>query len=925
VTPHTQLNYATKPNIVGANGQRVVYQDWQLAEMAQFAVNVVDSLDRDDTITMFEYDKNLADGWNLDDDPITNEQVTAAFTDRGVVFGVEAQQLAFNEALVIVSRRVPRALTPTIFIDHKATAIDDSQVDHTFTALELYNVSPYPVPLQNGNWQVVTLDPTIAGVSSPNSPLNPQQIAGGQNVTVPTAVPGVALTALTLIDNLTGAVGPSQPYTIGSRTDIGSNDNPNGPSPSTFIVDPNWTTATLNPDPNFATKSLTQMVPQFVAGNPATSAFNLDLLLPPYNRYVLTDFQYNAITPTAPFTATGAFFDMTTGSGSVTGGGSKFSLGVPQYTSTFVLRRRLNLNRPAPTITPGNPDELDNPFVEVDRISYVNYDPATVDGAAQAVAPFPPGTTDPTGRPVAGAFFNLRDPNEPNLLGSGNAASCDIQPKLTRLVSKQRRQPLDGYESGGYPSNPLYPTVTPNWPAAGTYPPSTNPVPQFLTYFPVSRVGYYQNQTVCVNSGDVPTVGTPFPPQATILVFSPNTFGQPSQYMPATFSGNNGSNSGGAGTITPFTLWQPHFDRDFASVGELLSVPLYGPSILTQSLAPKDTVATSNISVNLLASEGPLPPSAGNFYQPLVAQAKFFRPQHPSNVGQAAAVQNLQFDNRWHRVLELLEVPSRANQQIETNLLTQYPWLFPRALQRIPGKINLNGLRYPENLFALLDDPGQFNVLGYNNPTQGTYPDVFEPARNWWQQLLLARDGADPGTGGLYMPGSPASRPFRPLSHFDNSPHFDFTTQTSVDTLLNSVDDTLLRSLPSDGTMIDRRRLVEARSQIDLSSLSAAAGNTVDYYTRQRLLSKIAGNTTQRSNVFLVWVTVGFFEAFQPNPTTSPAVIQIGAEMTDQPRRRGFFVVDRSMLEDAWVPDLNNPQNGYFDYSKFIQYRKTLQ
>src|SRR4029077_17278358 len=74
------VNYATQSNQPPSPGSptsitnyRPVYQDWQLAEMAQFAVNIVDSLDRDDTITMFEYDKDLSNGWNLDDDPMTAE------------------------------------------------------------------------------------------------------------------------------------------------------------------------------------------------------------------------------------------------------------------------------------------------------------------------------------------------------------------------------------------------------------------------------------------------------------------------------------------------------------------------------------------------------------------------------------------------------------------------------------------------------------------------------------------------------------------------------------------------------------------------------------------------------------------------------------------------------------------------------------
>src|SRR5690606_36437995 len=61
-----------------------------LEEMAQFAVNVVDALDRDDVITKFEYDLDLTDGWN------------PAETD--VVYGVEAQSLTLSEVMWIQSQ-----------------------------------------------------------------------------------------------------------------------------------------------------------------------------------------------------------------------------------------------------------------------------------------------------------------------------------------------------------------------------------------------------------------------------------------------------------------------------------------------------------------------------------------------------------------------------------------------------------------------------------------------------------------------------------------------------------------------------------------------------------------------------------------------------------------------------------------------------
>ncbi|MCX7422031.1 MAG: hypothetical protein NT013_21150, partial [Planctomycetia bacterium] len=52
-------------------------------QMAQFAVNMVDALDRDNCITAFEYDRDLSNGWDLDDDISTDEG-----GDRAIVFGV---------------------------------------------------------------------------------------------------------------------------------------------------------------------------------------------------------------------------------------------------------------------------------------------------------------------------------------------------------------------------------------------------------------------------------------------------------------------------------------------------------------------------------------------------------------------------------------------------------------------------------------------------------------------------------------------------------------------------------------------------------------------------------------------------------------------------------------------------------------------
>jgi hypothetical protein len=390
----------------------------------------------------------------------------------------------------------------------------------------------------------------------------------------------------------------------------------------------------------------------------------------------------------------------------------------------------------------------------------------------------------------------------------------------------------------------------------------------------------------------------------------------------------------------PHLLWQPHFDRDFTSVMELLSIPLYGPDTLTRNLA----------SNGRLVSEF----GAGVGYEARTAQAKFLRPVHPQN---QPTPTNAVLNNRWYRILELLEVPTRANKQVENAVTsaTVNDDFSVGLLKRVPGKINLNGIRHPEVLMGLLDEPNMFALLNEDANNNGVMDagedrngnglldryaqDIFEPAtRDWYQQFLISRDAFDPYSMSvgvpLILPGSPASRPFRDLSQGTGA--LDPSTLTTV---VPSLERSLLRRLMLDNADLNdnstyersetrtgaaahgpsnangTRRLFEARTAADLTPTV----NVVDPHTRHRLLSKVANNSTNRSNVFLVWISVGFFDSWQP-VAAEPEVVQIGAEMTDQPRRRGFFVVDRSLLEDAY--DVNT---GTFDFRKFVQYRKTVQ
>jgi hypothetical protein len=97
---------------------------------------------------------------------------------------------------------------------------------------------------------------------------------------------------------------------------------------------------------------------------------------------------------------------------------------------------------------------------------------------------------------------------------------------------------------------------------------------------------------------------------------------------------------------------------------------------------------------------------------------------------------------------------------------------------------------------------------------------------------------------------------------------------------------------------------------------------------RNELLAKISGNSTTRSHVFAVWVTVGFFRV-EPG-TENYKVPLLGSEVnaeTGQPtRHRAFFIVDRSQATEYEPDDID--ANLDFDQMrrrKILEYMKMIE
>ncbi len=342
-----------------------------------------------------------------------------------------------------------------------------------------------------------------------------------------------------------------------------------------------------------------------------------------------------------------------------------------------------------------------------------------------------------------------------------------------------------------------------------------------------------------------------------------------------------------------FNILQPHHDRDFGSVIELFEIPLQGPEILTRILPDS---RRNPFTIRLPSTFG----------QAVILQTE---DRNGNGILDGTPTEDLNGDNQiysnhYHRLLSLAEVPTRTHRQLGDPLKTN----------RVPGKLNLNGLRDRHVMAALLDDREivateedtnrDQTISGgedFNGDQHLGLKDMTgsDNTRDWWAQFLIARDGVDPTTG-LPLPISGQSRPFRDLANV-----------ASITSTESSIEDTIFRHLPMSAA---GRRLFELADEGEFT------GNNVPSGIRHRLLAKIFGNSTTRSNVFVVFATIGMFECVEL-PTNA---VRIGgafdADGDGTPdTHRAVFIIDRSDAEDAF-----DKGSGTFDWKKLIKARQRI-
>jgi hypothetical protein len=201
---------------------------------------------------------------------------------------------------------------------------------------------------------------------------------------------------------------------------------------------------------------------------------------------------------------------------------------------------------------------------------------------------------------------------------------------------------------------------------------------------------------------------------------------------------------------------------------------------------------------------------------------------------------------------------------------------------RLPGKINLNTVWDPEIFLALCDR--QLGSHFMDQDPNGVFPNQ---VMDIFAKMLALRSPRTITTAGLTQnyPG-PNENPFRPMST-------GFTNGDAIFTNGAGVQTTLLKPYIANGT-VTGQRLFELTP-----TLNGKATPTPDHpVARFELLNKIYNSVTTRSNVFAVWVTVGFFEVNQVTTVNGGTRIWLGQEIgradNKHVRHRMFAIVDRS-------------------------------
>jgi hypothetical protein len=307
----------------------------------------------------------------------------------------------------------------------------------------------------------------------------------------------------------------------------------------------------------------------------------------------------------------------------------------------------------------------------------------------------------------------------------------------------------------------------------------------------------------------------------------------------------------------PWLTWN---NRPYVSHLELTNVPHVSPENLTSSFSVQNMVKTFVDDADPYGGyDNSVGPSSNELHGQFGHLLNFF-----SNDADSVATP-ARNEADMYKIMDFLEVPSRflgTEAALEPTVVARHPFDYiPRY--RVPGKININTVYDAEVWNGLM---GAYGTLA-----GGCSFAEWQTSRQGGGGINEFENPWRPNGTGNYVPPGVA---------LFQGPHC-----------------TLFRD---DGA---------SEPVFNFTSGSAADDTSRSAYFRNAQRTRLGNLITNRSSVFAVWITVGYFEV-DPGAGFALRDIatggkEVGSETGDVRRNRGFFIYDRS-IPVAYEPGKNH-------------------
>jgi len=319
-------------------------------------------------------------------------------------------------------------------------------------------------------------------------------------------------------------------------------------------------------------------------------------------------------------------------------------------------------------------------------------------------------------------------------------------------------------------------------------------------------------------------------------------------------------------------------------------VPSSSPARLTYEFTPRARALNPYRSEELSPFDlGARNASEGPFSHLL----NFFHSQASTSTPNEAA--------HFYRILDLVHVPS--------HFTGTERWYNPRSARNDGATTSM---RPPYNKLSRLRAPGRVNINTTFDPLVwravcSGFPPMDSNA--FWDKVAKSREGYD---------GQPATNfPTRFANPFRAALSADLMPLAQLQPL--GAEATLLRSDPDDHD----RPLFVVDPATHPEVLEPRRNQRRNAYFHYQGLQRLGNLLTTHSNVFAVWITVGYFEVEtrsidSQHPTGYQLSQEVGLDTGDVERHRSFFIIDRS-IPVAYEPGKNHNVDRAILLRRFIE------